>query len=265
MVIVYFVVCNRVPKGRIALGQQRFYRHRHIHREGWVSFQAWYRETDLWIRARHSLEQEALESVLRCRHQLEYYLAGCPEFLPSLVPLPDDPLAPPLARHMLQASAKAGVGPMASVAGAIAQAVAADLKKFTDAVIVENGGDCFFDLDEETIVGIYAGETSPFRDRIALRFTAERFPLGICTSSGTIGHSLSFGRADAVTIVSPDAALADAAATAVGNLVKTPGDIQKALDLAGSIPGVEGVLILIQDQLGAWGNLEVVPLQVMDP
>ncbi|MGO9414293.1 MAG: UPF0280 family protein, partial [Syntrophobacteraceae bacterium] len=84
--------------------------------------------------------------------------------------------------------------------------------------------------------------------------------VGICTSSGTVGHSLSFGKADAVTIVSRDAALADAAATRLGNMVKTQADIDEALELAPRIPSIEAVLILIKDKMGIWGNVEVVPI-----
>lgn len=161
---------------------------------------------------------------------------------------------------MLLASISAGVGPMASVAGAIAQAVAVALKPFSDSVIVENGGDCYLDLIEPTTVGIFAGPDSPFTDKIALKFAPNRFPLGICTSSGTVGHSLSFGKADAVTVVSPDAALADATATRLGNLVNTPADIHKALELAPGIPYIEGILIAVKDKIGIWGNLELIPV-----
>ena len=101
----------------------RFYRYQHQAPKGWESFQVKYRETDLWIRARRNLEREAAQAVLSCRLQLESYIAAHEDFLRSLVPLPDDPVAPPLVRRMLKAAAAAGVGPMASVAGAIAQAV----------------------------------------------------------------------------------------------------------------------------------------------
>ena len=239
----------------------RFYRYQHQHREGWVSFQTRYRETDLWIRAQRPLEEEALAAVLNCRRQLDEYISQHPDFLPSLVPLPEDPFAPPLVRQMLEAARAAGVGPMASVAGAIAQAVALVLKPLSPAIIIENGGDCYLDLEEDIKVGIFAGPDSPFTGKIGLHFTADRFPLGICTSSGTIGHSLSFGKADAVTVVSRDAALADAAATALGNLVQTPRDINKALDLAPSLPLVDGVLIIIKDKIGMWGDLELFAIQ----
>lgn len=238
----------------------RFYRYSHHKGRGWTSFQVRYRETDLWIRARRNLEKEAYEAVLNCRLQIEKYIASHQSFLTSLTPIPDDPLAPPLVQRMLTAAIVAGVGPMAAVAGAIAQAVAVALKPISDSVIVENGGDCYLDLDEETVVGIFAGPDSPFSHKIALKLAATRFPLGICTSSGTIGHSLSFGKADAVTVIARDAALADAAATRLGNLVHSPADLSTALDLAPQIPSVEGVLVAIKDKIGIWGNLELVPL-----
>jgi ApbE superfamily uncharacterized protein (UPF0280 family) len=238
----------------------RFYRYRHSSKKGWVSFQVKYRETDLWIRARRNLEKEATEAVLNCRNRLERYIADHPTFLTSLTPLPDDPLAPPLVREMLSAASAVDVGPMASVAGAIAQAVAVALRPLAPSIVVENGGDCYLDLQEETVVGIFAGPSSPFTGKIGLRFSSDRFPLGICTSSGTVGHSLSFGKADAVTVISRNAALADAAATRLGNIVSAPADIAAALDCAPSLPGIEGVLITIRDKMGLWGDLELVRL-----
>lgn len=239
-------------------GTPRTYRYRH-RAEGWQSFQIRYRQTDLWIRASGPFEAEAKQAVLSCRHQLESYIRDHPRFVQSLAPLADDPLAPAIARKMLQASRLAGVGPMASVAGAIAQEVATRLQAVSSETIVENGGDCFLDVMEDITVGIYCGETSPFKDRLALHFNSDRFPLAICTSSGTVGHSLSLGRADVVTVISRNAALADAAATALGNLVTGPDDTHRALEAGQQIPGVEGILILIEDQLAAWGELELAP------
>jgi hypothetical protein len=238
----------------------RFYRYQHHSPKGWESFQVKYRETDLWIRARLNLAQKALQEVLSCRHKLEHYIASHEEFLRSLDPLPDDPLAPPLVRRMIKAAIAAGVGPMASVAGAIAQEVGVSLEQFSDSVIVENGGDCYLRMQQETNVGIFAGPDSPFTGRIAIKLGPERFPVGICTSSGTVGHSLSFGKADAVTVISRDAALADAAATRLGNMVQTWADIDDALELAQRMPSIEAVLILIKDKMGIWGNIEVVPI-----
>lgn len=235
----------------------RFYRCSHRLGEEWRVFETRYRETDLWIRARQNLEREALEAVLKYRRQIEDAISRHPDFLHSLHPLPEIPLAPRIVRRMLRAAQVAGVGPMAAVAGALAHAVAEDLHPLSPALIVENGGDCYLDLRETVTVGVHAGPASPFADRIALRFEARRFPLAICTSSGTVGHSLSFGKADAVTVVSGDGALADAAATAIGNLVKTRRDVAAALDAARSMEGIEGALVLIGDQLGIWGDMEL--------
>lgn len=237
----------------------RFYRYQHQSKEGWVAFQVQYRETDLWIRAERQLAREAMTAVLSSRHQLQEYIARHPEFVRALRPIADDPWAPPLVRQMLDASRHTGVGPMAAVAGAIAQAVAAALKPLSPSLIVENGGDCYLDVPENLTVGIYAGPTSPFTGKLTLHFAADRSPLSICTSSGTIGHSLSLGKADAVTVVAKDAALADAAATALGNLVQTPADIGKVLKKASSLPALEGVMIMIKDKLGVCGNLELMP------
>ncbi len=240
----------------------RLYRASHQLKEDWHVFHVRYRETDLWIRARQSLEDQALDAVLKYRRQIEDTISGSPEFLHSLTPLGDQPLAPAIVRRMLRAARAAGVGPMAAVAGAIAQAVAEDLRAHTPALIIENGGDCFLDIQETVTVGVYPGAASPFRNRLALVFAAHRFPLAICTSSGTIGHSLSFGKADAVTVVARDGALADAAATAVGNLVKTRKDVAPALDAARSIEGIEGALVVMGDKLGVWGDLELASPEV---
>lgn len=238
----------------------RFYRYQHQSRKGWVAFQVQYQETDLWIRAERDLAEEALAAVLTGRHQLQEYIAGHPEFARALHPLASDPWAPPLVRQMLKAAQQTGVGPMAGVAGTIAQAVAEALKPLSPSIIIENGGDCYLNVPEDLTVGIYAGPASPFAGKLAMHFTADRSPLSICTSSGTIGHSLSFGKADAVTVVAKDAAVADAAATALGNLVATPADIGKALQRAAALPALEGILIIVRDKLGVYGNLELVPL-----
>jgi hypothetical protein len=158
---------------------------------------------------------------------------------------------------MLEAAAATGVGPMAAVAGAIAQYVGIDLlKDFTKDVIVENGGDIYLATSEEVLVGIFAGE-SPLSEKVALRIKPTDTPLGICTSSGKIGHSVSLGRADAVCVISKTATLADAAATAVGNLVKTESDIKKALEKGMELKGVQGILIIVGESLGIKGTIEL--------
>jgi ApbE superfamily uncharacterized protein (UPF0280 family) len=213
-------------------------------------------ETDLYILADSDLRDLAFHSALGFRAQIEEYIRIHPAFRTSLVPVADDRLAPEIIKDMLQASKTAGVGPMASVAGVIAEHVGKDLLKESSTVIVENGGDIYLNLRSDATIGIYSGD-SPLSGRIALNISANETPLGICTSSGTVGHSLSFGIADAVCIKSKSTALADAAATSVGNLIKKKSDVKKGLERAMSIPGILGVLIVTGDILAIQGNMEL--------
>jgi len=238
--------------------QERFYRSK-INSQDWVSFTIQVKESDLWVRARKDLSAEGYERVFQYRHSLETYISQRPEFKESLQPLALDPLAPPIVQAMLQAGLIAQVGPMAAVAGAMAQFVGQDLLAISKDIIIENGGDLFIVCNESLTIGIYAGK-SPLSQRLGIQLAPSSTPIGLCTSSGTVGHSLSFGQADAVTILSPSAVLSDAVATAVGNRVQTKKDIQLALDWAQQIPQVEGVLIIIGDQIGVWGGLELVTL-----
>ena len=224
-----------------------------------VKFEVIVKETDLLVRAESDLHNEARESVLRYRHQLETYIATNPEFQRSLIPLKDDPYAPEIIREMIRASQSAQVGPMAAVAGAMAEWVSGDLLKLSKEVIIENGGDIYLATSKERTIGIYAGD-SPLTLKIGIVIRPEESPLGICTSSGTVGHSLSFGKADAVCILSKSAALADAAATAVGNVIQEKKDIELGLERGKEIEGVLGALIIIGEKMGAWGNIELTPL-----
>jgi ApbE superfamily uncharacterized protein (UPF0280 family) len=167
--------------------------------------------------------------------------------------------APSIVKDMAEAARTVGVGPMAAVAGAIAEAVGVDLLVHTPEVIVENGGDIFMKLLKSRLIGVYAGE-SAITGKIALEISPEETPLGVCTSSGTVGHSLSLGAADAVIILSHSAALADAAATAIGNIIKSAEDIAVAIEKVQLINGVTGVVIIKGDKLGVWGKVKLVPL-----
>ena len=224
-----------------------------------IPFQVSIKETDLYLKARKNLEKEALDFVSLYRGQLENYILSHPDFEKSLVPLPYDHYAPLIVKEMLRASSLAGVGPMAAVAGAIAEFVGKSLLRYSSEVIVENGGDIFVSTAEEVIVKIFAG-ASPLAHKIGIKVLPSEMPLGVCTSSGTVGPSLSFGKADAVTIVSPSTALADAVATAVGNRVKKADDIPFSLKVAESLPGIKGVVIIVGEKMGVWGNIELLKL-----
>ena len=237
---------------------QHFYRNNLSIRD-LVSFSLVVGETDLFIFAEAPLSEEAHASVLSCRSQLERYMQSRPAFRSSLEPLPLDSTAPPIVQEMLHAAQCAQVGPMAAVVGAIAESVGKDLLTHSPQVLVENGGDIFLNVTKKITVGVYAGNSS-LSSKVGLRIDPESTPLGVCTSSGTVGHSLSFGRSDAVTVVSRSTALADATATAIGNLVKDKSDIEQGLAQAQRIKDIHGIVIIIDDQLGVWGNIEVVTL-----
>jgi hypothetical protein len=68
------------------------------------------------------------------------------------------------------------------------------------------------------------------------------------------------GSADAVIALSPSAALADASATALGNIVKDADDIPEGIEKAQSIEGLRGVVIIVGDKMGIWGRVTIVPL-----
>jgi uncharacterized protein len=203
---------------------------------------------------RHGFDA-ATRAIRDQRKALEAYLVLNPVFRDSLVPVSVTPDAPALALAMHRASLATGVGPMAAVAGAFAElAGRAALAAGARESIVENGGDIFMVLDAPLVMGLYAG-SSPLSGRLAFRIEPGQTPIGVCSSSGTMGHSLSLGNCDLATVFSVDAALADAAATLAANLVSTEADIQSALDRVGSIPGILGVLIIKGDKLGMTGEL----------
>ena len=222
-------------------------------------FQVTVKETDLYIQASKDLYESAYRSILHHRYQLEQYIARHPEFFKTLLPFPDDEFAPQIVRVMIGAARQAQVGPMAAVAGAIAEAVGRDLLVESPEVIVENGGDIYCQALRELKVGIFAGN-SPLSFHVGLRLPVANHEWGICTSSGTVGPSLSFGRADAVCVLAPSAPLADAAATSIGNLVFSSKDLPQGLEQAQAIPGLIGVVIIIQEKIGAWGDVELIEI-----
>jgi len=242
---------------------ERSYRLR-FRQEDLVYFQVVVRQTDLSIGVRRDRFSPELaywveEMVREQRVLLEKYIEVDPVFLNTLTPHTVKPDAPLIAVEMAGAACRAGVGPMAAVAGAFAQYIGRALARRSKDVIVENGGDIYLRSTRRRRIGIFAGK-STLSNRIALEIRPEDTPLGICTSSGTVGPSLSFGKADAAVILSPSAILADAVATAAGNLVQSEEDVQKAVEFAAGIEGVTGALIIKGDRLAAWGKLKLVPL-----
>jgi hypothetical protein len=232
------------------------YRER-VRTSGLTRFQVRVEQTDLFIRAERDFTEEARALAVMGRSRIIAWAETHPGFLTSLAPLLPDPLAPSPVREMLAAGSAAGVGPMAAVAGALAEFVGRPLLAASPGgVIVENGGDVFLALSSPAVVGLFAGP-SVLSGRLGLVLSPGQMPAGVCTSSGTVGHSLSFGRADAAVIVARSAALADAAATGLGNRVQGPADIEPALAWALGVEGVSGAVVILGERVGLRGELEL--------
>ena len=197
----------------------------------------------------------AIESIRSNRQELEIYVRANPKFLYTLEPIavPEKPL---VANLMVVAAQKAGVGPMAAVAGALADLAVEDMKRVgCEVAVVEDGGEISVASNRPIDVAVAAGE-EPLSKRFGFRLT--EFPIGVATSSGRFSHALSFGDAEAVVVFCKNAALADAAATAVGNVVKgedAKAGIQAGINSGLSIEGVDGVFILYKEQVGTAGKI----------
>jgi len=216
-------------------------------------------ETDLHIQTRERVEDLALPLLTAIRAEIEHYIMGCPDFLHSLVPLAEDKQAPACVRAMLAAGIRAGVGPMAAVAGVVAEKVGRGLERLGyDEVIVENGGDIYLRRPSPCTVSVYAGE-SPLSGKVGIQLAASQMPCGVCASSASIGHSLSLGVSDAAVVVASDTAFADALATRLGNEVRAGKQgVQRALEVVQRLGGVIGALVIAGEQLGAWGDIQLV-------
>ena len=255
---------NRKKRKKISSSayKKRNYRQAIAASAGLVSNFVTVKETDLHILSAGNIEEEGYHFVHRYRNQLENYIGSHPDFLTALIPLEPDVLAPPIIKDMLQAATAANVGPMAAVAGAIAEYVGRDLLDTgLEEVMVENGGDIFLKRNDDCITAIFSGQ-SPLNEKVGIKIPAGSMPIGICTSSGKVGHSLSLGQADSVTVLAASTPLADAAATRLGNEVSSAGkeNLNYALEVARTIPGLLGVVIICGEQMGAWGEIDLVGL-----
>ena len=238
----------------------RAYRQTLRPRPGETAFQVVVAQTDLFLVAEKPLGREIGDFVAALRAGLSTYLLLHPEFRDSLTPVAPLAHAPDIARDMAEAAARFGVGPMAAVAGAVSQAVADRFAEVSPTLLVENGGDIVLRAREERTVALLARPAEGAR--LGLRFPPGRLPAAICASSATVGHSLSLGEADMVTVVADRGAVADAAATALANRLVGPGDLDGMLQVAASWAerGVRGVFAQIGDMVGMVGDIELVAL-----
>jgi len=211
------------------------------------------KETELFIKANVDLEEEALVSLLKYRKHIEDYINEYPLFETALSSYSPNDDASEIVKEMAVQASKVNVGPMASVAGAIAEYVGKELAEFSDELIIENGGDVYMNSKKTRNVCIFAGE-SVFSEDIKIKIKSQHMPIGVCTSSGTVGHSMSFGSADSVTVLSKSAVFADAVATAIANMVEAEEDVESILNFSKKIHNLNGVIIIKNNILGAWGD-----------
>lgn len=218
-----------------------------------------FKETNLLIKCDEERAIDAaIEASLQARREIESFIARCPEFRWSLEPLELGGEHPRVIELMLKAGKIAEVGPFAAVAGAISQ-VAAEAAQRAGAknVIIENGGDITIAGNQEFRVGVFAGNAEG-SGKIGFLVRPTELPTGICTSSGTVGHSISFGKADAVVVIAREASVADAAATSIANAVKGADaklSINGGLERAKQIPDIQGCLAVRKKYFGTWGKL----------
>ena len=233
---------------------ERYYRsvcHSHL-----KSYEITYKESNLFIEACEDSQLEAFEILRRSRKELESYISYNNEFFRSLEPIKNDKRAPILVQRMIEASHKAGVGPMACVAGAIADVIGRFLLKRCDECVVENGGDIFLKLNQKPIIGIVTNNRY-FKDKLSIEINKSNFAYGICSSSATIGPSLSQGSADLSLIVSHDVLLSDALATASANIIKNETDLNSAVDFVRG-KDIIGCLFIKDKSLAVWGDLKII-------
>lgn len=210
-----------------------------------------YRSTIATIVAeRRDFIDAAAEAMVAARQEVEAAIDTDPFFGMTLEPI-EVPTTSLTVRRMADAAAQAGVGPMAAVAGTIAWAGAEAMQqRGASCGIVDNGGDIALFSDRDIRIGLYAGD-APVSGKYAFVIPPQAEILGICTSSATVGPSISLGTADAVTVIATDVALADAWATALCNRVK-PGDEEVFAALEGS--AVEGALVVLGEDVRTWGR-----------
>lgn len=216
-------------------------------------------ESDLWIGVdsgsyRASMDADTYAMLVELRRSMDAYLLMDPAYKAALTPYDAGLEAPNILKEMSRVSHKTGIGPMSAVAGAVAEKVAEFLG--TQEVIVENGGDIYAQAASDMDISVFAGQ-SPLSEKIGLHIPAADFPLGICTSSGTVGPSLSLGRADAVMIVCKDVMLADSYATAMANRIKTVNDLQSVIDRISDLPDILGAIAVKDDRMAITGCYEL--------
>lgn len=244
-------------KKTVYLSPLRHYRQQYTRHKGEQAFQVVVEETDLHVTACMDLSLEISRYVSALRGQLKSYIMLHSNYRDSYVPVHVPSGVAEIVRRMADAAGVAGVGPMAAVAGTISQMVCEEFAGNSAELIVENGGDVYMLSTRDRVAGLLPDPHSDATIGIVVR--AHEFPVSICASSATIGHSLSLGKGDLVAVRSRDGALADACATALCNLLKSPDAIERVTESAAALEaqGIEGVFAQCGGRVAIWGNMEL--------
>jgi ApbE superfamily uncharacterized protein (UPF0280 family) len=222
----------------------------------WTSFRTRVETTDLLIRAGKDLSVKAEQIVKELRGEIRKHIGMQEEFLTSYSPVKRLPRRPEIINNMYRASELTDTGPMASVAGAIAESLGNLLLQETEEIIIENGGDVWLKVTEPVLINILS-KSVYFHDNIILKIYPDKTPCGICTSSGKIGYSFSYGRADSATVISGDAAFADAAATGACNLITNEDSLMDALAYCMKMEKTRGTVLIFRDRMALQGDIEL--------
>lgn len=216
-----------------------------------------FKQTDIWLKTEGKPDRQQAEMFLkRAYEDIEGYIACDRVFLHALHPVRVSETAPDIIREMSRYSEEADVGPMAGVAGAIAEYIGRRISLNHRLIFCNNGGDIYYRSPKEESFSLSA-PGSPFDNKIRICVPSSTEGKGLCTSSGTFGHSINMGRAYAVSILAKSACLADVWATAVSNRIRSHLDLEHILEWCAEKECIEGVVILVDDYLAAWGDIRL--------
>ena len=236
--------------------EERFYRKDFS--KDWFSYEVHIKETDILVKSKARLVQERIVDLTAgYRQDIEKYIEAFPEFKTTLssFKMQGNPCA--IVKEMIEKSSALDIGPMACVAGALAEYIGKDLLGLTDGLVVENGGDVFIKKQGRILLGIYAGPSSRINEFLLSIENTGPY-LGICSSSSLLGHSLSLGRADMATVVSDSSIFADGLATKLANMVHDEDDIDEALAFARRFSLTKAVSLVKGQKIGVWGGVRLV-------
>ena len=220
------------------------------------SFRVVYKNTELIISSSRDIRSSIAKPLKDIYRDLESVVSKDPSFLKSLSPVSIKDFYPPSIQKMCELSSEFDVGPMAAVAGTVNDYIASQVPESVENLFIENGGDLYIRSCRDIRTGIYI-RNQFFKDNLVIKLRASITPCGLCSSSGTFGHSLSMGRCDLAAVLSGSSISADAAATAIANSVKNIEDVEKTLDRYRCFDSILGILIVKDDRIGIWGEIEL--------